>query len=73
MRTASGISASNQPTTRLGPFCCAAEAGHLLRQVLDLVAESYYMHQMSEARSRTLDNSLQELTELERVDYTVTG
>lgn len=61
MRTTSGVSASNQPTTRLGPFCRASEAGHLLGQVLDLVAESSYTHQMNEAKSRVLDKSLQDL------------
>ncbi len=61
MRTTSGIAASNQPTTRLGPFCRASEAGHLLGQVLDLVAESSHTYQMHETRSRALDKNLQDL------------
>lgn len=61
MRTTSGFSASNQPTTRLGPFCRAAEAGHLLGQVLDVVAESSHTNQMNEARCRELDDCLRRL------------
>lgn len=61
MRTTSGVSASNQPTTRLGPFCRASEAGHLLGQVLDLVAESSHTGTVDEVRSRVLDQNLQKL------------
>ncbi|KAF8848991.1 hypothetical protein BDZ45DRAFT_753246 [Acephala macrosclerotiorum] len=61
MRTTSGISASNQPTTRLGPFCRASEAGHFLGQVIDLVAESSHTGQMNEEKSRALDSSLRVL------------
>ena len=54
MRTTSGISASHQPTTRLGPFCRAAEAGHLLGQVLDLIAQSSYSREMDFEKARAL-------------------
>ncbi len=59
MRTTSGISASHQPTTRLGPFCRAAEAGHLLGQVLDLVAHSSYNREMDLGKARALDHAMQ--------------
>ncbi len=61
MRTLSGISAESRPTTRLGPFCRAAEAAHLLGKVLDLVARSSYSNDMDEGKSRALDTSLQAL------------
>jgi hypothetical protein len=61
MRTISGISAASRPTTRLGPFCRASEAAHLLGKVLDLVARSSYTNEMDEAKSRELDASLQAL------------
>lgn len=61
MRTTSGFSASNQPTTRLGPFCRAAEAGHLLGQVLNLVADSSLTGNMNETKSKALDDSLRDL------------
>jgi hypothetical protein len=64
MRTTSGFSASNRPTTRLGPFCRAAEAGHLLGQVLDVVAESSHTNQMNEIKSRALDDSLRKLADV---------
>lgn len=59
MRTTSGISASHQPTTRLGPFCRAAEAGHLLGQVLDLVSQSSYTGDMNSDKARALDHAMQ--------------
>ncbi|KAH6719631.1 hypothetical protein BKA61DRAFT_569336 [Leptodontidium sp. MPI-SDFR-AT-0119] len=59
MRTTSGISASHQPTTRLGPFCRAAEAGHLLGQVLDLIAQSSYTREMDFGKARALDHAMQ--------------
>ena len=59
MRTTSGISASHQPTTRLGPFCRAAEAGHLLGQVLDLIAQSSYSREMDFEKARALDHAMQ--------------
>jgi hypothetical protein len=61
MRTLSGVSAAARPTTRLGPFCRAAEAAHLLGKVLDLVARSSYTNEMDERKSRVLDGSLQQL------------
>jgi len=61
MRTTSGISAASQPTTRLGPFCRAAEAAHLLGKVLDLVAESSYTNQIDQEKSRPIDEQLQKL------------
>ncbi|KAK2630098.1 hypothetical protein QTJ16_000918 [Diplocarpon rosae] len=59
MRTTSGISASHQPTTRLGPFCRAAEAGHLLGQVLDIIAHSSYSREVDFEKSRALDHAMQ--------------
>jgi hypothetical protein len=61
MRTISGISATSRPTTRLGPFCRASDAAHLLGKVLDLVARSSYTNEMDEAKSIELDTSLQAL------------
>ena len=60
MRTISGISAATRPATRLGPFCRASEASHLLGKVLDLVARSSYTNNMDEEQTRTLDKALQE-------------
>jgi hypothetical protein len=60
-RTASGIATATRPTTRLGPFCRAAEACHLLGEVLGLVAESELSGQMNLTKSQRLDTSLQEL------------
>lgn len=60
-RTASGISAASQPTTRLGPFCRAAEAAHLLGKVLGLVAQSASSGEMNQHQSHKLDSSLQAL------------
>jgi hypothetical protein len=60
-RTTSGISSASKPTTRLGPFCRAAEASHLLGNVLDLVAKSAVSGEMDEEKSQKLDTSLQEL------------
>lgn len=60
-RTASGISAASRPTTRLGPFCRAAEAAHLMGKVLDLVAKSSYTNEMDEEKVTTLDKELQTL------------
>ncbi|KAL2074645.1 hypothetical protein VTL71DRAFT_8424 [Oculimacula yallundae] len=59
MRTTSGISASHQPTTRLGPFCRAAEAGHFLGQVLDLIAQSSCTREMDFEKARALDHAMQ--------------
>src|SRR6187402_1330752 len=59
MRTTSGISASHQPTTRLGPFCRAAEAGHLLGQVLTLVGQASYTCQMDLGKAQDLDSAMQ--------------
>ena len=61
MRTIYGISAASRPTTRLGPFCRASEAAHLLGKVLDLVARSSYTHEMDEDKAKALDGSLQAL------------
>lgn len=60
-RTTSGISIASQPTTRLGPFCRAAEASHLLGEVLGLVSQSAVSGQMNQRQSQKLDASLQEL------------
>ncbi len=57
-RTTSGISAASQPTTRLGPFCRAAEAGQLLGKVLDLVSRSSYTREMDEEKCKELDKEL---------------
>ncbi|CZT50577.1 uncharacterized protein RSE6_11588 [Rhynchosporium secalis] len=59
MRTASGISASHQPATRLGPYCRAAEAGHILGQVLDLIAQSSYTQKLDLDKLRALDHAMQ--------------
>jgi hypothetical protein len=60
-RTVSGISAARQPTTRLGPFCRAAEAAHLLGAVLGLIAESTYTYQIDVAKAQELDGQLRAL------------
>jgi hypothetical protein len=61
LRTASGISASGKPTTRLGPFCRAAEAGHLLGKVLELVAQSSLTLDMDQQKAQVVDKELQQL------------
>ena len=61
IRTASGISASGKPTTRLGPFCRAAESSHLLGKVLELVAQSSLTLDMDQQKSQVVDRELQEL------------
>jgi hypothetical protein len=60
-RTASGVSIASQPMTRLGPFCRAAEASHLLGGVLTLVAQSVISGKIDQKGSQDLDMSLQEL------------
>jgi hypothetical protein len=60
-RTASGFSATRIPTTRLGPFCRAAEAAHLLGIALNLIAESTYTYQIDVAKAQELDEQLRGL------------
>ena len=70
--TNSGISAATGPTTRLGPFCRAAEAAHLLGRVQALVAQSAWSHQIDGASSTELDGSLQKLA-MSLVEHSVHG
>lgn len=59
--TTSGVVAATKPQTRLGPFCRAAEATHLLGKVQYLIAQSAWNHQIDGEEAYNLNEALQKL------------